>query len=256
MSTTHSNLGRGLGNLISEVSKVKAVPAPTPTAAPAPGLPPPSAPADRPDGRGRYLVPALVCALVAVSLVAAWLGWRLRAATHPGWRPKGDIEVSAAEPLTPMVIEQGGVAPLSSATASLFAHECAGNGMRVEQRAGSARIVLEQPLFRSAVVFEPAGLQLLREFGRRLAAATNAVTLHVVGHTNNDPVRPGGAYRTSDDLSFARAVAVVHLLREQGVALPMTAGVGPAPFPNTDPASKARNRTVTIEIRPASRPES
>jgi outer membrane protein OmpA-like peptidoglycan-associated protein len=241
MSKLHSNLGRGLGDLITEVSDVKAVPA---SASPAP------TPKVTSPERTRIAVPVLAIMLAGVSLLAAFFGWHLWKLEHPAWRPKGTIEVSEAEPLTPMLMVEGGAIPMASAAALDFADSLRAPGLLVQRMGGWARVVFQRPLFSSGVVLEPEGARQLEDLARQLSAATHVVAIHVVGHTNNDPVRPNGPYRTSDDLSFARAVAAVNLFRAQGVALEMTAGVGPAPFPNTDPESKARNRTVTIEIRP------
>jgi hypothetical protein len=252
MSNIQRNLGRGLDDLINEVSTVKAVTGPAPR--PAPVHPPaqpaaPEAPVAAARPRARRGAQALAAALFAMTALAAVLGWQLWKARHPEWRPKGTIEVVGVEPLTPMQVGKDSVAPATPAWAVAWADAARAAGGILDIGAGAVRILFDAPLFTSGVAVDAAGP--LAGVARALLGADGGVEVTVLGHTSSDPVRPGGAYATRDDLAFARAVAVVNLLRAQGVKASLKAGVGPAPHANDDPVSRAKNRSVTIEVRPA-----
>lgn len=236
MSKTLNNLGRGLDDLINEVSTVKAVP----STVGAGMVPPPRAKKSR-----KILI--LTLSLVCMTVLASVLAWKLYGPKKKSRLSDAGIEVSVAEPLTPMLIDEAGTQPI---TALDWTDVLRAPGLRIERREMSTRVIFQQALFLSGTAIDPNAP--LQQIAQKLLSVTNDVEIVVLGHTNNDPMRPGGPYRTSDDLSFARAVAVVNYLRAQGVTLNLKAGVGPAPHPNTDASSKARNRTVTMEIRTGS----
>ncbi len=252
MSTPPSNLGRGLGDLINEVSQVKAVPSqispPPPAQAEAPP-PAPSAQAEVPAPRRvkrPILVWSLAAAVLAMTGVAGFLGRELWAARHPAWRPKGEIEVDLTDPLTPMLIQEDGVVPALPDWAHPWADSLKASGAEMTVDRDSVRVKFNEPLFIAGIMLREDGP--IQSAARALAAASGLHIL-VLGHTSNDALPAGGAYRSLDDLAFARAVAVVHALRAEGVTADLLAGTGPAPFSNDDPAERAKNRTVTLRIR-------
>jgi chemotaxis protein MotB len=77
---------------------------------------------------------------------------------------------------------------------------------------------------------------------------TGAIT--VSGHTDNVPVRPGGAYRSNWDLSAARAASVGHELLAAGLdpaRLMVTGHADTQPRAVNDSlANRALNRRVDI----------
>ena len=81
--------------------------------------------------------------------------------------------------------------------------------------------------------------------------------IHVIGHTDNVPIRPGAHSRFASnwELSTARALAAVHYLTEQGGVDPNRVGaVGYGEFrPIADNATaegRAKNRRIAITILP------
>ena len=109
--------------------------------------------------------------------------------------------------------------------------------------------VLEKDSFASGSAdLEPSSHDTLAKVGRLVAELRGAVT--VSGHTDNVPVRSGGAYRSNWDLSAARAASVAHEL--------LVAGVDPARLmvsghadtqpraPNDSAANRSLNRRVDI----------
>ncbi len=109
--------------------------------------------------------------------------------------------------------------------------------------------ILEKDSFDSGSAnLEPGSLDALAKVGRLVASMQGAIT--VSGHTDNVPVRTGGAYRSNWDLSAARAASVAHEL--------LAAGANPARLmvsghadtqpraANDTPANRALNRRVDI----------
>ncbi|MGH3941990.1 MAG: OmpA/MotB family protein [Pseudonocardiaceae bacterium] len=102
----------------------------------------------------------------------------------------------------------------------------------------------------------PEGDAALADLGRRLAPHAAALSVKVVGHTEDATVEPGGQYRNNATLAFGRAQAAVERLSatsgipRQGFAV-HGAGRDDPPFPNTSPEDRLKNRTVTLTITPA-----
>ena len=264
MSNVQRNLGRGLGSLIQEVSDVRAVPTaqpPPPRPARPPAAPPPSpaprAPED--DGRRpaagapRWMLAALAASLVLCAVLAGLL---IRARRAP---PPATIEAPGLPDIVLPPPAQAEIAPAPAAppAPSLdWVDGLAQPGVRVEKLDAAPRLVFDAAIFR-------ARDQLAADAPARLAAVAAALAPHarefrfvVAGHTDNEPMRNSTQFRDNADLGLARARAALDVLRRQG-QLPAVAllargdGEAGAPYPNTDAASKAKNRTVTIEIWPA-----
>jgi chemotaxis protein MotB len=109
--------------------------------------------------------------------------------------------------------------------------------------------LLEKDSFASGnAELESSSLAALAKVGQLVAGVTGAIT--VSGHTDNVPIRTGGAYRSNWDLSAARAASVAHELLEAGVQpsrLMVSGHADTQPrVPNDTPAGRAQNRRVDI----------
>jgi flagellar motor protein MotB len=130
------------------------------------------------------------------------------------------------------------------------------DGIEVRDVNNTPRIVFMSPVFSRLTTIDPAQQRRLNRIAETITAACGDCIIVVIGHTDNDPVRPGGAFRSNDHLGELRAQEVVqHLTTRAGVPAarlrPISSGERDPPFPNTPASNKARNRTVSIEIQPA-----
>jgi chemotaxis protein MotB len=109
--------------------------------------------------------------------------------------------------------------------------------------------LLEKDSFPSgSAALEPGSQETLARIGRMVADMTGAIT--VSGHTDNVPVRSGGAYRSNWELSSARAASVAHELLAAGLepARLMVSGHADTKprVANDTAANRALNRRVDI----------
>lgn len=111
-----------------------------------------------------------------------------------------------------------------------------------------------------AAILFPTGQAELSDDGRRLLAklipalAAAPGDIMVEGHADPAPLTGGGRYPSNWELSAARAAAVVRALIVLGLPPERLAAVGYADTKpltmKTDPESLARNRRVTLSLRP------
>jgi chemotaxis protein MotB len=101
---------------------------------------------------------------------------------------------------------------------------------------------------------KPAGAAVLRKVATILAAHPN-LKIHVIGHTDNVPIRANARSRFASnwELSTARATAAVRFLTELAGVDPRRLGaVGYGEFrpvaDNATPEGRARNRRIAITI--------
>jgi chemotaxis protein MotB len=117
--------------------------------------------------------------------------------------------------------------------------------------------ILDRVMFDSGeAVLKPGGAAVMQKIAALLAAHP-AIKVHVIGHTDNVPIRIGAQSRFASnwELSAARALAAVHYLTEQGGVDPRRVGaVGYGEYrPIADNATaegRARNRRIAITILP------
>ncbi len=98
---------------------------------------------------------------------------------------------------------------------------------------------------------EPQGREVLDALGPALAKLPNDIS--VEGHTDNQPIIPGGSYPSNWELSTARATAVVrYLIANAHIAPTRLSAAGFADtrplVPNTSPANQSVNRRVEIVV--------
>jgi chemotaxis protein MotB len=117
--------------------------------------------------------------------------------------------------------------------------------------------ILDRILFDSGEAeLKPDGEAVLQKIAAILAAHP-ALKIHVIGHTDNVPIRPGARNRFASnwELSTARALAAVRFLTERAGVDPRRLGaVGYGEFrpvaDNSTPEGRAKNRRIAITILP------
>lgn len=262
------NLGRGLSDLMQEVSTVKAVHTPPPAAG-EPAAAPVTVPADVPPAK----------ATVVVEERAADHVINARQPVIPPPEPRKEIIREAVVPSWAWAaIAAGVLAAAAFAFAMLRAQEAAdtakadakearallaadpldwtsslsGPGLRVERLGHAARIVFEQPLFAGETAWAPGADALLRDALTRLAPHRENIQLILSGHTGGRPLPAGSRWRSNFELGLRRAETVYAAFVRAGWPTDTIAyrseGDGRPPFPGDDPLSQARNRTVTLII--------
>ena len=115
--------------------------------------------------------------------------------------------------------------------------------------------ILDRVMFDSGEAeLKPAGAAVLRKVADVLAQHSN-LKVHVIGHTDNIPIRAGARNRfpSNWELSTARATAAVRYLTEIASVDPRRLGaVGYGEFrpvaDNATPEGRARNRRIAITI--------
>jgi chemotaxis protein MotB len=113
--------------------------------------------------------------------------------------------------------------------------------------------ILDRVMYDSGeAVLQPAGESVLRKVAEILAGHPN-LKIHVIGHTDNVPIR--SRYASNWELSTARALAAVHFLTEKAGVDPRRVGVvGYGEYrplaDNSTPEGRAKNRRIAITILP------
>jgi chemotaxis protein MotB len=117
--------------------------------------------------------------------------------------------------------------------------------------------IVDRVMFDSGeAVLKPGGAAVMEKIAALLAAHPD-LKIHVIGHTDNVPIRPAaqGRFASNWELSAARALAAVHFLTERAGVDPHRVGaVGYGEFrPIADNATaegRAKNRRIAITILP------
>ena len=126
-------------------------------------------------------------------------------------------------------------------------------GVEVRNESGIPRIVFESPVFSRLTTIDPAQKTRLERVVRLIINTNPASVLSIIGHTDNDPIRPSSEYRSNEYLSELRANAVVDYIKGTNLIPPsklrsVAMGASDPPFSNASADSKTKNRTVSIEI--------
>lgn len=210
-------------------------------------------------GRSHSDVPyKSIMTVAAVILLIIWGGISLRKrfpARDPGARPSATATPESREgvliPLPPDRDTGGTTGRIAVAEWQQRLAEV--DGIEIRNESGVPRIVFTDPIFSRLTTIDPAQKPRLEKIARIVREANPSSVLTVIGHTDNDPIRPNSEYRSNEYLSELRAKEVVNFLG--GTAIlpvsqlrPIAMGAQEPPFPNSSPASKAKNRTVSIEI--------
>jgi chemotaxis protein MotB len=129
-----------------------------------------------------------------------------------------------------------------------------GTNLRLElqNRGLVVTLVTDKVVFDSgSATLQPRGEDLLRLVVRALRNIDNDIL--IVGHTDSDPIGPGGPFPTNMSLSLGRANAVWDLFVREGLDPQKLSPSGRADLdpvaPNTTPEGKAKNRRVEIIVQ-------
>ncbi|MBX3228385.1 MAG: OmpA family protein [Labilithrix sp.] len=99
---------------------------------------------------------------------------------------------------------------------------------------------------------KPAGAGALKQIAGVLKTL-NDRRFQIAGHTDNVPIKTP-RFPSNWELSTARAVEVVHLLVKEGMRAEVLSAAGYGEFdavsPNTDDASRQKNRRIEITLQP------
>jgi chemotaxis protein MotB len=117
--------------------------------------------------------------------------------------------------------------------------------------------IVDRVMFDSGeAVLKPDGEVVMRKIAQILQEHPQ-LAIHVIGHTDNVPIRPTAQSRFASnwELSAARALAAVHFLTERaGVDSRRVGAVGYGEFrpvaDNSTPEGRAKNRRIAITILP------
>ncbi|HEX9046487.1 MAG TPA: OmpA family protein [Verrucomicrobiae bacterium] len=113
--------------------------------------------------------------------------------------------------------------------------------------------ILDRVMFDSGeAILKPAGETVMRKIAALLSAHPT-LKIHVIGHTDNVPIR--SRYASNWELSTARALAAVHFLTEKAGVDPRRVGaVGYGEYrpiaDNGTADGRAKNRRIAITILP------
>jgi len=113
--------------------------------------------------------------------------------------------------------------------------------------------ILDRVMFDSGeAILKPDGEAVMRKIAALLAEHPT-LKIHVIGHTDNVPIRD--RFASNWELSAARALAAVHFLTEQAGVDPRRVGaVGYGEYrpiaDNSTPEGRAKNRRIAITILP------
>jgi flagellar motor protein MotB len=127
------------------------------------------------------------------------------------------------------------------------------DGIEVRDINQVPRVVFTEPVFSRLTSIDADQKPRLKRVAEAIHAAEPSAMLVVIGHTDNDPVRPNSTYQSNEHLGRLRAQAVTKFLSENA-PLPehqlrdSSQGDQNPPFSNASAADKVRNRTVTLEI--------
>ena len=117
--------------------------------------------------------------------------------------------------------------------------------------------ILDRVMFDSGeTILKPDGETVMRKIAAILAQHPG-LKIHVIGHTDNVPIRPEARIRFASnwELSSARALAAVHFLTEKAGVDPRRVGaIGYGEYrpiaDNSTPEGRAKNRRIAITILP------
>jgi chemotaxis protein MotB len=117
--------------------------------------------------------------------------------------------------------------------------------------------ILDRVMFDSGeAILKPDGESVMRKIAAILAEHPK-LKIHVIGHTDNVPIRPEARSRFASnwELSSARALAAVHFLTEKAGVDPRRVGaIGYGEYrplaDNATPEGRAKNRRIAVTILP------
>jgi chemotaxis protein MotB len=220
-------------------------------------------------------LPWIIAGILAASLVAALLLWATAVGKLRGLEPLrsqlDDSQANLASALAQVNKDKDELAALTAQVADLQKEKDSvaqsAKGLEDEMRSdleskdvtisrlqGKLTVnILDRVMFDSGeAILQPAGETVMRKIAALLAAHPT-LKIHVIGHTDNVPIR--SRFASNWELSTARALAAVHFLTERAGVDPRRVGaVGYGEYrPIADNATaegRAKNRRIAITILP------
>jgi len=121
--------------------------------------------------------------------------------------------------------------------------------IRHEVDASFIEIPLKSPLFSHGTTLTSAGRETLREVADRIRSSPSILRVEIEGHTDSEPLKHGGRFRSNDELAIARAKAsAIFLHRESGLPLSRVLLSASAAASGTRAAKDSSQRTALIRI--------
>jgi chemotaxis protein MotB len=220
-------------------------------------------------------LPWIIAGILAALLVAALLLWatavgKLRGLQHVRSQLE-DSEANLASALAQVNKDKDQIAALTGQVADLQKEKDSvaqsAKGLEDEMRSdleskdvtisrlqGKLTVnILDRVMFDSGeAILKPAGETVMRKIAALLAAHPT-LKIHVIGHTDNVPIR--SRFASNWELSTARALAAVHFLTEKAGVDPRRVGaVGYGEYrpiaDNSTAEGRAKNRRIAITILP------
>ncbi len=257
------SLGRGLGDMIEEVSTVNAMPVQTAAAADA------AATATEPVLVEERPADAVINSkqpvriereIVKEPVVPGW-AWGAIAVLVIGAAVLGGLYYQADKKAkaTSISLKQSNES-LKAAEAALVAdpmpwvNDIQIPGVRVDRTKRVSKLAFESPFFAGDIRWSPASAAKLREVLVQLSSHAADCYVTVVGHTAHTPLPPGSLYKSNYEIGLRRAETVMGSMVHDGwpvatISMRSDGDQNP-PFAGSDMLSQIRNRTVTIELRP------
>ena len=127
-----------------------------------------------------------------------------------------------------------------------------GNGLTIEERNGKLYVSLENKLLfpSGSAKVDKKGQKALTDLGLAIQAETDLEVL-VEGHTDTDQMRAGSEYADNWELSVARAIGVVRILRKNSSIDPARiTAAGRSQYLPLDPDDKTKNRRIEVILSP------
>lgn len=113
-------------------------------------------------------------------------------------------------------------------------------------------ITFDSGLFQRAATFKPGATTILRELAQQLKAEAANLSISVIGHTDDLPLRKNASYFDNQSLALSRALVVAEFLRTEtalrAARFDIMGAKGESPlFPKG--TANARSRSHTVELR-------
>lgn len=123
-------------------------------------------------------------------------------------------------------------------------------GVEVSRVADRLLVRFAQPVFTDGIVLSPMGDASLRELATAIEGDAPRLFAVVTGHTDGAPLPGTPGLTDNTGLGVARGRVGAERLRAYGFpadSLALGVSTGP-PFPDNDPGTRQRNRTLTLEL--------
>ena len=129
------------------------------------------------------------------------------------------------------------------------------SGTTVNSNNNEIRITFQEGVFSSGIIVSDSGKSQLARVAEFLKANAPDFWVIIEGQTDSKPVRSNSPFRDNYTLGLRRAVAATEVMRSETQfpndrLLASSSGGLPPPFPENEPGSAARNRTVILRLVP------